>query len=60
MGKGERGGRVWGGEGLKVQKRFFESQEFFFVMMIMDSPPLGQSTSRLNFYDDSRCSPLPV
>ncbi len=37
---------------------FFQSQEFFFLMMIADSPLLGQSASRLHFYDDSGRHPV--
>jgi hypothetical protein len=37
---------------------FIQSQEFFLLMTIADSPLLGQSASGLNFYDDSGRSPL--
>ncbi len=37
---------------------FFRAKNVFLLMMIADSPLLGQSTSGLNFYDDSGCSPL--
>ena len=37
---------------------FFQSQEFFLLVMIADSPLLCQSASGLNFYDDSGRSPL--
>jgi hypothetical protein len=39
-------------------ERFFQNQEFFLLMTIADSPIMGQSASKLNFYDDSRGSRL--
>jgi hypothetical protein len=33
-------------------------EQRIFFMTIADSPPLGQSASELNFYDDSGRSPL--
>jgi hypothetical protein len=42
-------------------ERFFQSQEYFLLMMKADPPLLallGQSVSGLNFYDDIERSPL--
>jgi hypothetical protein len=45
--------------GAAVEK-FFQSQEFFLLITIADSPLLGQSTSRLNFCDDSGVGHSPL
>ena len=37
---------------------FFSEPRIFFLMMIADSPRLGQSASEQNFSDDSGCHPL--
>ncbi len=46
-----------GGGGAAVE-RFFSEPRIFVLMTIADSPLLGQSASRLNYYDDSGRSPL--
>jgi hypothetical protein len=39
-------------------KVFVQSQEFYLLLMIADSPLLSKSPSGLNFDDDSGPSPL--
>jgi hypothetical protein len=43
---------------LPAWREFMQSQEFFLLTTIVDSPLLGQSASGLNIYDGGGRSPL--